>query len=94
MARAPTPTPAKNTVRVVPNNPSVSRVFKAGDNPSRADTSRAETPSLQAESNAHRGEYHAEEAKTRAQLSAELARQAREEGASAHGGVGDYLSSD
>jgi hypothetical protein len=102
MARAPTPTPAKNTVRVGPNDQGVTRQFKAGDNPSRADVSKVETPSVLAEGDAKRAAHHHEDARSRAAMAAELARQGREEGASgqigrdaASGhGVSDYLTSD
>jgi hypothetical protein len=103
MARAPTPTPAKNTVRTSRPDASFTRPFRPGDNPSRADTSKAETPSVRAEGDAKRAAQHHEEARSRAALAAELARQGREENqsgqigrdaANPRGGVGDYLSND
>jgi hypothetical protein len=66
----------KNTTRIGPNNPGATRTYKPGDNPSRADTSHAETPSLQGESDAKRREYAAQERKAQAEMSAERARQA------------------
>jgi hypothetical protein len=95
---------SKNIDRIGPNDRGVTRAYRPGENSSRPDTSTAESPAgLKAESNAKRAAYSREEAKTSAQLAAELARQAREENqsgqigrdaASPHGGVGDYLSRD
>jgi hypothetical protein len=70
----------KNIQRTTRPDATAHRQFKPGDNPSRADVSRAETPSVATEGADRRSGYKDQEAKTRAQLSAELARQAREEG--------------
>jgi hypothetical protein len=103
--RAPkqSPTP-KNIERHPRPDASATRQHRPGDNsPAKGGASRPETPSVRAEGEAKRAEHHREEGKSRANLNAELARQTREEGASgqtgrdaasAHGGVGDYLSSD
>ncbi len=77
------PLVAKNTTRVGPNDQGVTRAFKPGDNPSRPEISRAELPSVLTEGNDKRAEYKGQEAKSRATLDAELARQGRE------GDVGD-----
>jgi hypothetical protein len=76
MARAPTPPPAKNTVRVGPANPEVTRVFTPGKSFSRPDVATDESRSLAAEEQAKRAEYAAQERKAQAEMSAERARQA------------------
>lgn len=96
------PTPAKNTVRVGPKDQGAPRVQRPGENSSIPSVSKAEYSTAE-HSDARRAEYAREEDRSRANLNAELARQAREEGASGQtgrdaanpqGGVGDYLSND
>jgi hypothetical protein len=102
MARAPTPTPAKNTTRVGPNDQGVTRVQRPGQNSSIPSVSSPET-SVLADGDAKRGEYYAESRRAAAAMANRIADLERSEGASgqtgrdaasAHGGVGDYLSSD
>lgn len=97
------PTP-KNIERHQKADTTATRQHRAGDNsPAKAGASKPESPSVLAEGEAKRAEHHHEEARSRAAMAAELARQGHEEGASgqsgrdaasAHGGVGDYLSRD
>jgi hypothetical protein len=102
MARAtnyPQP-PAQNTTRVGPNDKSVTRVHRPGENSSIPSVSKAEYSTAE-HSDARRAEYAREEDRSRANINAELARQAREEtqsgqagrdAANPQGGVGEYLS--
>ncbi len=74
-------TTQKNIDRVT--RPDVAtRVYIPGQNASPPAVSKPESDGLAAEGDARRAEYEREEGKTRQQLSAERARQGREEGAS------------
>jgi hypothetical protein len=99
------PAPAKNTTRASRPDASATRQHRPGDNsPAKAGASKVESKNgIKAEGDAKRAAHHHEEARSRAAMAAELARQGQEEGASGqpgrdaaspHGGGGDYLSSD
>ncbi len=96
------PTPARNTTRVGPNDKGVTRVERPGQNSSIPSVSSPE-PSVLADADAKRAEYHAEARRAASDMANRIAELERSEGASGqtgrdaanpHGGVGDYLSND
>jgi len=101
MARAPTPTPAKNTVRVGPKDQGVTRVQRPGQNSSIPSVSSPE-PSVRADGDAACGEYNAESRRAASDMANRIAELERSEGASGQigrdassgHGISDYLQTD
>jgi hypothetical protein len=102
MARAPTPSPAKNTDRVTRPDTSATQQWRPAENRIRPNVSTQERNVLEG-ADAQRAEYRRETEKGREAMAAEALRQAREQestgqtgrdAACGHGGIGDYLSRD
>jgi hypothetical protein len=92
----------KNATRITKPTTGTTRAYRPGDGPSRPDAVTQERSVIGA-GDAHRAEYAAEGAKGQAAMRERIAELNRDEGAagqgdrdaaSAHGGVGDYLSRD
>jgi hypothetical protein len=93
---------SKNTNRIGPTNQGVTRQYRPGDNSSIPSVSSPE-PSVRADGDAKRDEYLAESRRAASDMANRIADLERSEGASgqigrdaasAHGGVGDFLSRD